>query len=166
MVPSEGFEPSTNRLKVYCSTNWATSAYMYGTPWRTWTFNLQLRRLLLYPVELRMQEKSRGNAIGWRPSMGPLVSIYLPFSYNHLVAESNASIFPLQNYLKPIWFVRVVGGDKKVKAIEGAAWHQRVWEHAVSIEFPTHKSMDILSFLPQNFSTTSRLYYKLNISQG
>ena len=32
VVPRAGFEPATHRLKVYCSTNWATGAYCGGKP--------------------------------------------------------------------------------------------------------------------------------------
>ena len=63
MVSRQGLEPRTNRLRVYCSTIELAAHYQdyaitpssvqkenLGAPGRSRTCDLQLRRLLLYPL--------------------------------------------------------------------------------------------------------------------
>ena len=87
-----GLEPTTTGITIRDSTNWATATIrnekiacigkwiinlrycLYGVPDRNRTCNPQLRRLVLYPVELRalsrafLNTKALKNWSGWRDS--------------------------------------------------------------------------------------------------
>ena len=73
-----GLEPTTTGITIRGSTNWATPTTDFinirpkttGTPDRNRTCNPQLRRLVLYPVELRAQlgRLSHHYWSGWRDS--------------------------------------------------------------------------------------------------
>ena len=57
MGREKGFEPSTSRTTIWRSTNWATTAILFGAPWGTRTPHTRLRRPLLYPSELKAHIK-------------------------------------------------------------------------------------------------------------
>ena len=71
---SKGVEPLTSRATIWRSANWTkTTIVFFGAPRRIRTFDLCLRRALLYPAELWKPIWSRWRESDPRNQLGRLV---------------------------------------------------------------------------------------------